>query len=207
MPEQVDEVQKSLAPPGAGLPRGQALLLRFLAFPLYCATTRWEKALEAFTREGERILALVEPLSPSQFQQRVLVQAPIGMEDSSRYWSSAMVLEHLIEVGSRVATGIVELTNGEPVSIKADVADVKPQGGKGPEIIAQYRDFLQDYVHTLREDVGDVKSQLRHLHPWFGNLTAHQWACLGAIHQGVHRRQVQRIVAGLEVVDVAHRTA
>jgi len=206
MSEHVDEIQKSLAPPGAGLPRGQGLLLRYLAFPLYCATTSWEKALRVFTAEGEQILALVEPLSVSQFQQRVLVKAPVGMEDSSRYWSSTMVLEHLIEVGSRVATGIVELTNGEAVSVKADIADVKPQGGKGPEIIAQYRDFLQDYVHTLTEDVGDLKSKHRHCHPWFGSLTAHQWACLGAIHQGVHRRQIERIVTGLDALDVATHT-
>ena len=58
------------------------------------------------------MIALAEPLSAEQLQRRVLVKAPMGMEDSSRYWSAAMVLEHLIEVGSRIAVGIVELTHG-----------------------------------------------------------------------------------------------
>ena len=55
---------------------------------------------------------MVEPLSAEQLQRRVLVKAPMGIEDSSRYWSASMVLEHLIEVGSRIAVGIVELTHG-----------------------------------------------------------------------------------------------
>jgi hypothetical protein len=143
------------------------------------------------------VLALAKPLSPRQLRQRVLVKAPLGIEDSSRYWSAAMVLEHLIEVGSRVATGIVELTQGREVTVKADIADVKPRGGKGAEILDDYKAFLGDYARTLDEDVGDRKSRDTHAHPWFGDLNAHHWACLGALHQSIHRRQIERIIAGL----------
>lgn len=192
-----DDIQISLAPPGAGLPVVQAFLLRYLILPAFCRTTSWQKALAKFQAEGDRLIALAEPLSPERLQKRILVKAPMGMEDSSRYWSAVMVFEHLIEVGSRVATGIVELTHGEQVTVKADIADVKPKGGKGTQIIEEYTAFLRDYAHTLTEDVGDWKSKRTHPHPWFGELNAHQWACLGTVHQTTHRRQMERIVAGL----------
>jgi hypothetical protein len=193
----LDDIQKSLAPPGGGLPVVQAFLLRYLLFPAFCLTNSWQKALTKFSAEGDRIVGLAEPLSAEQLQKRILVKAPMGIEDSSRYWSAAMVLEHLIEVGSRVATGIVELSHGEKVTVSSDVADVKPKGGKGPQIIEQYKGFLRDYAHTLAEDAGDWKSSQTYGHPWFGELSARQWACLGAVHQTIHRRQMERIVAGL----------
>ena len=121
----------------------------------------------------------------------------MGIEDSSRYWSAAMVLEHLIEVGSRIAVGIVELTQGNPVTVKVDIADVKPKGGKGVQIIEDFQQFVGDYASMISKDVGDRQCKARHPHPWFGELTAHQWACLGAVHQTIHRKQLERIVAGL----------
>ena len=114
------------------------------------------------------MIALAEPLSAEQLQRRVLVKAPMGIEDSSRYWSAAMVLEHLIEVGSRIAVGIVELTHGSKVTVKADIADVKPKGGKGIQIVQDFRQFLGDYSRTVSEDIGDRNSKSQHAHPWFG---------------------------------------
>ncbi|MCL4205487.1 MAG: DinB family protein [Pirellulaceae bacterium] len=198
MSREDDGIQSSLAPPGAGLPVVQAFVLRHLIFPAYCLTTSWDKALAAFQAEGLRMISLVERLTDEQLQRRVLVKAPLGIEDSSRYWSAAMVLEHLIEVGSRVAVGIIELTHGTQVTIKADIADVKPKGGQGPQIIEDYRQFLEDYTRMIDEEAGDRASRSRHLHPWFGELNAHQWNCLGAVHQSVHRKQLERIIAGLD---------
>ena len=197
MSREDDAIQDSLAPPGAGLPVVQAFVLRHLVFPAYCLTTSWDKALAAFQAEGRRIIALAEHLTDEQFRRRVLVKAPLGIEDSSRYWSAAMVLEHLIEVGSRVAVGIVELTQGIEVTVKADIADVKPKGGQGLQIVEDYRQFLDDYTRMLAEEVGDRTSRSRHRHPWFGDLNAHQWNCLGAVHQSIHRKQLERIIAGL----------
>jgi hypothetical protein len=198
MVENDDDIQKSLAPPGAGLPVIQAFALRYLIFPAYCLTTSWDKALDAFQSEGQKLVTLVEPLSEEQLQRRVLVKAPLGIEDSSRYWSAAMVLEHLMEVGSRIATGVIELTQGVMVTVKADIADVKPKGGSGMEIIEDYRQFLNDYVRVMTEDIGDRSSKSEHPHPWFGKLNAHQWVCLGAVHQSIHRKQMERILVGQE---------
>ena len=162
MSQQDDDIQNSLAPPGAGLPIVQAFVLRHLVFPTYCLTTPWDKAVAAFQAEGQKVIALAEPLSAEQLQRRVLVKAPMGIEDSSRYWSASMVLEHLIEVGSRIAVGIVELTHGTPVTVKADIADVKPKGGKGIQIVQDFRQFLGDYSRIVSEDIGERKSKSRH---------------------------------------------
>ena len=150
---QQGDIQKSLAPPGAGLPAFQALLLRYVLFPIYCRMTAWLRPRATFQAAGDRVTALAEPLSPEQLQQRVVVKAPLGIEDSSRYWSAEMVLEHLIEVGTLIATGIVELTQGEEVTVKADVVDVKPKGGKGEGVIEDFQAFLLGYDRTLAEDV------------------------------------------------------
>jgi len=82
-----DDIPNSLAPPGAGLPVVQAFVLRHIAFPAYCLTTSWDKAVAAFQAEGQKVIALVESPSAEQLQRRVLVKAPMGIEDSSRHAS------------------------------------------------------------------------------------------------------------------------
>lgn len=189
--------QPNLAAPGAGLPPLQAFVLRHMLFPAFCRTTSWDKALGLFLREGERVAAAAQSLAPEALQTRVLIRAPMGIEDSSRYWSAAMVLEHLIEVGSRIATGVVELTHGQAASVKADIADVKPKGEKDGDAVAAYRAFLEDYADMVTRRAGDRAAPHTAPHPWFGDLTPRRWVCLGAIHQQIHRRQMERIIAGL----------
>ena len=189
--------QENLAAPGAGLPRLQAFALRRVIFPAYCLTTSWDKALELFLHEGEKVAVAAQSLSPEALQTRVLIHAPMGIEDSSRYWSVAMVLEHLIEVGSRIATGVVELTHGLMVSVKADIAEVKPKGRNDVDIVSAYRVFLGDYQDKLVNQTGNRNAQNTAPHPWFGDLTPQRWVCLGAIHQQIHRRQMDRIISGL----------
>ena len=45
--------------------------------------------------------------------------------------------------------------------------------------------------------LGILGRKLRHVHPWFGPMTAHDWHCLAAIHSWVHRRQIERVVKKL----------
>ena len=189
-----DDIQ--LAPPGAGLPRLQGFLLRYFIFPVFCRLTSWDGATALFQEEGEKLVALAKPLSPEEFEKRVLVQPILGIEDSSRYWSAEMVLEHLIEVGTRIATGVVELSHGEEATVEADIVAVKPKGGQGQKVLDAYLAFLDDHKHILANDVGNRRSKSTLTHPWFGDLTPHHWVCLGAVHQRIHRRQMEQIVAG-----------
>ncbi len=186
-----------LQPPGAGLPLFQAFALRHIMFPAFCLLTPWDKAIRLFMQEGERLTEYARTLPAEQLNIPVLIKAPIGIEDSSRNWSAAMVLEHLIEVGSRIATGVTELTNDRPVSVRADIAEVKPKGVGMDEIIPLYRAFLQDFQVRTTGLVGNREASATMPHPWFGELNARQWLCLAALHQIIHRQQMQRILVGL----------
>jgi hypothetical protein len=187
-----------VARPAAGLPPLEAFLLRRVLFPAYCRFTSWDKAAAVFEAEGKKLIALARPLSSDLFQKKVLIRPLCGLEDGSRGWSAEMVLEHLIEVGTHIAIRIVELSQGEKPRLQADAAGLEPMGGQGLRRLEDYIAFSDDYAKTLQEDVGDRRGKLAHPHPWLGPLTAHGWACLGAVHQTVHRRQMQRIVAGLQ---------
>ena len=197
-----DDIQSAIEPSGAGPPKAQAFLLRHLFFPSYCWLTSWKRASAVFQAEGKRLLHLTKALPGDVLGQRVLIGPLVGIEDNSRNWSAEMVLEHLIEAGSVFAEFMVELSNGEKPQIKMDVAAVKPEGGKGIHILEDYKHFLEDYAETLSEDIGDMRSTLTHPHPWLGELTAHRWHCLAAVHQTVHRRQMERLIAGLGVAEL-----
>jgi hypothetical protein len=74
---------------------------------------------------------------------------------------------------------------------------VKPKGGNDGDIVSAYRAFLEDYADKLTRRAGDRAAPHTAPHPWFGALTPQRWVCLGAIHQQIHRRQMERIIAGL----------
>jgi hypothetical protein len=189
-------IQATLAPPGAGLPRFQAVLFRHLLFPAYCRRTSWDRSAAVFHAEGQKVLGLARSLPLPALQKRVRIRPLWGIEDGSRDWSAEMILEHLIEVGVRIATAIIELSHGEKPG--SPIADAAPSGGRGPALLQDYAAFLDDYAATLSEDVGNRDCKLTCAHPWFGELTAHRWACLGAFHQARHRRHLEEIVAQLE---------
>jgi hypothetical protein len=186
----------NLERPGAGLPLWELLIARYWVLPRQSAAMNWDESNAAFLREGEKILKLTEGLSAQQLETRVLVPRLRGMEDSSRYWSAAMTLEHLMIVGELCAQAIESLAHGDEVQINKGIADLKPQGlASGAAVRENFRKFL-DRVHaqiskpTLRRDSAKTAP-----HPWFGEMTAHRWNWLIASHQWLHRQQVKAIVA------------
>ena len=90
------------------------------------------------------MIELVRGLAPSDFREKVRIGPVWGLEDSSRYWSADLILEHLIEVGTGIAIVIVELSHGEKPSVQADTADAKSEGGQNAWIIDDYVAFLDD---------------------------------------------------------------
>jgi len=194
---QNDDLVK-LAPPGAGLPWIEHLLARFFFFPRFCKKTTWDEAQAIFEKEGMRLVQLVQPLGLEELNTPVLIPRIQGIEDSSRFWSVTMTLEHLITVGDQISQGIVKISQGESPSGKADIAAVKPKGRKDPKAILQeYQTFVRRFTDRMTGEVKDRESDTRYHHPWFGELTAHQWHCLAAAHQNIHRKQVQEILKGM----------
>lgn len=176
------------------MPPFEAWISRHVLFPLAGLLLSWDRALMLFQSEGRAILEMARPLSPETLTKPVLIDRIRGIEDSSRFWSPAMVLEHLIIVGRQICGGIILLSHGRKPEGKADTAAVKPTGSHGPEIVDDYAAFLDEFLDRIARQSGDRASTTTFPHPWFGELTAAKWVTLAAVHQRIHRRQLEKIL-------------
>lgn len=193
-----EEAAPRLQAPGAGLPFLETLFLKFVVMPRETKRNTWESNVARFEREGRKILSLLEGLDDASLARRVLVKRVPGLEDSSRHWSVAMTLEHVMVVGKQMAFVVGELSHGRVPATKADVAAVKPKGTQPPaRTVEAFRAFLRDTIPALEASVGDRTSKATFAHPWFGPINAKQWLWLMGSHQGLHRKQIESIVAGL----------
>lgn len=188
-----------LQPPGAGLPWWESFAARYIVFPLTCRKHTWESSAALFQDEGAKILAVWDSLPVQQINQQVLIKRFAGIEDSSRYWSAVMTVEHLVIVGTGMRQIIATLRKGEVPQRVVRTEDVKPRGEIDPAIIRNQ--FVQ-----LLADVAEEEKRLppiargvgpRFVHPWFGPIDAFQWHCLLGMHQGLHRKQIELIRDGL----------
>jgi hypothetical protein len=124
---------------------------------------------------------------------RVLIKRLRGLEDSSRYWSPEMVLEHLVITGEMFTDYVVALSNDRPVADQRGIADIKPRGGLGRAVVARFVE-VHEAIHTrLAKEAGPLRDGPTHLHPWFGKLTALDWLSLTAVHMGLHEKQWRAI--------------
>ena len=183
-----------LQKPGAGLPFYEWLVTKYWILNRVPYQMSWDETQAFFDREGLKAIETFESVPDVLREKRILIDRITGIEDSSRYWSSAMVLEHLIIVGSLVSEGIVLLSRGIPPDSALGVADVKPLGGTSSEqSLALFRDFLATTAHRMASEVQNRESKARLAHPWFGPLDIQQWHWLMAGHQRVHRKQLEAI--------------
>ena len=194
------ELIKDLGKAGGGLSSGRAFFLRHLGFPLLNSIIPWERALDIFENEGEKIISLARSMEKDTFFKRALSGSRtilFGLEDNSRYYSVAMVLEHLLVVGTALQNRIPMLSQGKILDQEIKIEDYKPYMEIDDTIIDEYETFLHGFRKEVEENIDDIYLDNRHEHPWFGELKAKDWAVMGAIHQVVHRRQVEVIIRGL----------
>lgn len=192
-----EQAVPTLQPPGAGIPA----LERLVGGTIF-ALRRRLLGREAFTREFEierrQIAGLYEPLSPELRAKRVLIPRLRGLEDSSRFWSVLMTLDHLRIVNTQIGDAVVRLCRGEVPPRPASTAAVKPSEHVGPEVVAAYEHSCDQYLGAVGA-CSDLNTRARYAHPWFGPLNAAGWHAMAAMHMGIHRAQVKRIIAGLPV--------
>lgn len=181
-----------LAPPGAGLPRAEAFVIRNLAFPFLRLKLNQSRSIALFERSGLAILPLVQDLNLSTFTRPVLIQRLPGLEDSSRNWSAEMTLEHIQVVTAAALYIIKKLEANQPLDLPVRTQDVKPNGGIGLDRIRAFRTYLAETPQKLAQF--DYTSPATHPHPWFGELKSLDWLRLIAFHQDLHRKQIERIV-------------
>lgn len=184
-----------LAPPGAGLPPPEQFIARRL-FRLKC----WLGSRPAFAAEFEaerrRILERVAQCDPARRGERVLIPRLRGLEDSSRYWSVWMTLEHLRITNEAFARVVGSLASGVVPEGEASMAAVKPGDDVGEAVEAAFAASCMRFTTTVA-GVAELRTRVKFAHPWFGPLDAAQWHALAAMHMGIHRRQIERILKDL----------
>jgi hypothetical protein len=185
------------------VPWVQRLAGKYVLLPWCCLRLSWERAPALFERQARALVAPTSVHSPAALTARVLVPPQIGLEDSSRFASYAMVLEHLTIVGDRVTEIVFELTRGRRPAGRVSTADLKARGAlTAEEAVAAYRAMVARFRERAVEQAGDRASPLRYDHPWFGPLDAYRWLCFAPFHQAIHLEQSRRILARLPAAGV-----
>lgn len=187
--------QPRLAPPGAGLPKMELFIAR-LMFSAQRMTGNRQSFNARFQRERETIRRLLRPLDADFASRRVLIKRPPGLEDSSRYWSAWMTLDHLRIIHGGMIRIISALAKGVKPPGTASTAAVKPSPQGTDAVVAEYEKSCDDLLTTVAA-IDNLKTSVRYTHPWFGPLDAAGWHAMASIHMGIHRVQIERIIEGL----------
>ncbi len=200
MMEQPHTELPQLDKPGAGVPWAEGLLLRYYVGPVVSTRTGWYRNWETFDNINRKTLAVAEKLTDKQLTTRILIPRLRGLEDSSRYWSVAMTLEHLVIVGNGITGIIKSLGNNITPPIRVSTANVKPKGEHEPQTdIDDFRQFATDTRPAIEQAIRLPPSRLHKLdHPWFGPFDALQWQWLLGMHGVIHYRQIKAIAARLK---------
>lgn len=182
-----------LEDPGAGLPKIELWIARWLFNRRRKRATR-EEAAALFLAEHDKIQDLVRNLPPEVASRRVLIPRPRGLEDSSRYWSVFMVLDHLRIVNHGITETIRLLASGQVPGRPASTAAVKPSPKAGPEGLGAFERSCENLERCVSA-IADLRTAKKHPHPWFGPLDAAGWYLLAGVHLSLHRGQIESILA------------
>jgi len=184
-----------LRPPGAGIPRWQAVLARRVLLPLYIARHPWDAVPELLRAQARELATEFERELAAggveRLRRRVLIPPTPGLEDDSRYWSLVMIPDHLRRVNARLIEVVRSLAAGAALPEgPTAIADFKPNPGAGPEVVAEYLTVTDELARTIAGAPASARASRGTVaHPWFGELVVRQWVPFGAMHQGIHRRQ------------------
>ncbi len=189
--------QPKLKRAGAGLPWPEKWLVRWMV-PRMAHKATWQQADEMFVSQSAKILKDVHGLDKARLSTPFLIKRIRGLEDSSRFWSVAMTLEHSAIVTEGMAEITIKLSRGEKLDFVVDVVKVKPQKAWAPEkSIELFNEMVIRVQKRFATEVKDKNSKTTHFHPWFGELDCHQWHWLAASHLTIHKTQIREIIKGL----------
>jgi len=182
-----------LEAPGAGLPKWQLTIIKPL-FHIISSRLPREKVKALYITERQTIIDIVTPLDPTVASTQTLIPRLAGIEDSSRFWSVYMTLEHLSTVDTGVSGIIKQLCAGCPIDSIVRTENVKPSEDADQTALPTFELLTQKNSSTLNR-IDTLDHTTTHPHPWFGPITARQWNFLIAIHLRIHRKQIESILA------------
>jgi hypothetical protein len=149
-----------------------------------------------FRSEAHRALALAHRVAEEDGVRPVRIPRFPGIEETSRHWSLYMTLDHLVMVNTAITALIHAICSDRHHGIEIRLEDVEPHRDAGPDRLPALESLVERYAHQI-DCLGVLHSRSRHAHPWFGPLTARQWHALAAVHNRMHRMQIERIVRRL----------
>ena len=155
-----------------------------------------EAATATCAQEREAILRLLATTSADQLGTPMLIKRLPGLEDSSRYWSVLMTVDHLRIVNDQINGIIASLCEGKVPDRVASTAAVKPSDAVDASVIPAFEQTCRDFENTVAAQ-SDLKTEARFAHPWFGPMDAAGWHFMAGFHMGLHRKQMALILAGL----------
>ena len=129
--------EPKLAAPGAGLHKIELMAARLL-FAKQLKKGSRESFIQSFQAERENIRALLRQSSPEFANKRVLIDRIRGIEDSSRFWSIWMTLEHLRIVHVGITRTITDLASNRVPPGKVSTAAVKPNPNVNATVVAEF---------------------------------------------------------------------
>ena len=159
--------------------------------------------LEQLQNNQTRILALIEPLTPQQW----------NFKPAPDRWSISEVMEHVVTVENRVLGIIQQKTEGaaepnkksatEDAMLFAAVPDREtrrqapeiaiPTGQlQGRQAQAEFEKCRQRTCDFIAANTNDLR-QYFHVHGAFGELDCYQWVMLLALHGERHARQIEEV--------------
>ncbi len=191
MSDNTTNTSPSLQPPGMGLPKIELLIARVLV-GVQLRITSQEKARNNFLREHQEILSIIGGVTPELASKRVLIDRLRGLEDSSRFWSLYMTIEHLRIVNRSTINVINSLSKGIKPQVVVSTAAVKPREDIGDTVVPLFRAVCEEFESAFTSET-NLKSETTLAHPWFGELNAQQWHFFAGFHMSLHKKQLLRI--------------
>lgn len=184
--------------PGAGLPFLEWLVAKYVLVPRLLRNLDQAKSCEKFAASSTLILEACKQAEANEIETRVLIPRLRGLEDSSRFWSVSMTLEHLVITNSRLAPLLRDLAAGKTNLPAISTADIKPTGSyHADEAIQAFKFSVDKVIQATSENDLNSHPQAKFPHPWFGPLNALEWLTFASAHNQIHHRQVQQIMARL----------
>ena len=186
----------NLAPPGAGLPFIELWIVRLWFFR---NAHRFDRAVceKGFAAERARIIELAHSVGPQKGRKQILIKRLRGIEDSSRFWSVFMTIEHLCIVNRGIIGIIQTLAAGGQPGKAVSTAAVKPSPSADVAIIDQFEILCSDFEKQI-STIKDLNTSLKWPHPWFGPLNAAEWHFMAGMHMRLHRHQIEKIIENLQ---------
>lgn len=187
--------QPNLEAPGAGLPLPELYIARLIFRREVQKSTR-EKAIAKVESERERFLAFLGDNAGKPFGTQVLIPRLRGLEDSSRYWSVYMTVEHVSIVNESIASAIELMVDGKSPENEASTAAVKPSPEADSSVVERFR-VSAGHLLEVAGNQPDLTKGALYSHPWFGPLDPMGWLVMAEFHMQLHRRQLSAIVGRL----------